>query len=196
MFAKREMRVILFFLHEKTTERRLKINPVGRRRNFLGEEKQQKLVNKNMTTSTRRLLALLCSVGAASSFALPRAPLRSPKSSPLALSPKRLCKTASPHQRYRGAPISSSYLDSLSGGAVAKETGGWKKKAAGGLGYLVTAGACLTKVPQIKRCLDSGSVEGLSLTSQYLETTSLLSKIIYHKLHKYPVRYAWPVARV
>ena len=28
MFAKREMRVIRFFLQEKTTERRLKINPV------------------------------------------------------------------------------------------------------------------------------------------------------------------------
>ena len=29
MFAKREMRVIRFFLQEKTTERRLKINTVG-----------------------------------------------------------------------------------------------------------------------------------------------------------------------
>jgi len=67
------------------------------------------------------------------------------------------------------------------------EAKGWKKSAAGALGYVVTAGACLTKIPQIKRCLESGSVEGVSLTSAYFETISLSSKILYHKLHDYPL---------
>jgi mannose-P-dolichol utilization defect protein 1 len=63
---------------------------------------------------------------------------------------------------------------------------GTKKRLASALGYAVTLGACVTKVPQIKRCLTTGSVEGVSLSSNYLELSSLMSKVIYHRLNKYP----------
>jgi len=62
-----------------------------------------------------------------------------------------------------------------------------KGGAASALGYLITLGSCVTKLPQVKKILDSGSVEGLSLTSNYLETVSLTSKLCYHKLHGYEV---------
>lgn len=49
------------------------------------------------------------------------------------------------------------------------------------LGYLVTLGACVTKAPQIYKCLKADSAAGLSLSSNYLETNSLMSKLIYHR---------------
>jgi hypothetical protein len=74
---------------------------------------------------------------------------------------------------------------------------GWKQRSASLLGYLVTAGACITKVPQIKRIMVSGSAEGISLTSNYLETISLTNKLIYHKVQerKWQRRRAQPVVK-
>eukprot|EP00614_Pseudopedinella_elastica_P004727 CAMPEP_0172614180 /NCGR_PEP_ID=MMETSP1068-20121228/49250_1 /TAXON_ID=35684 /ORGANISM="Pseudopedinella elastica, Strain CCMP716" /LENGTH=277 /DNA_ID=CAMNT_0013418885 /DNA_START=128 /DNA_END=961 /DNA_ORIENTATION=+ len=82
---------------------------------------------------------------------------------------------------------SASSDEGLSKRGGAAEEGSVKKKVAGALGYLVTAGACITKLPQVKRIVDSGSVDGISLTSQYFETVSLTSKLVYHKLHEYPL---------
>ena len=75
---------------------------------------------------------------------------------------------------------SASYLDSVSGGGTGQNIG-WKKRVAQSLGYLVTAGACLTKVPQIKRCIDGrkrGRGRALSRKTQCIAHYMCLEPIL------------------
>ena len=55
------------------------------------------------------------------------------------------------------------------------------------LGYCVTVGSFTLKVPQIQKCVASSSVDGISLSSHYLEFSCYAGSLVYHVLNKYPV---------
>lgn len=126
-----------------------------------------------------------------SSLARPLPPLRTPSALGQSIGRPQMLSVRHTCGRARVAlATSNSALDNVSPGG-ASQSGevkpSLKNSAASALGYLITIGSCVTKLPQVKKILDSGSVEGLSLTSNYLETVSLTSKLCYHKLHGYEV---------
>lgn len=129
-------------------------------------------------------LALLSATLVSSLAPLP--PLRSPAAG----ASSHAAKCRSRGRSTVALSMSSSGLNNLSPGGATESDAlkpSLKGSAASALGYLITIGSCVTKLPQVKKILDSGSVEGLSLTSNYLETVSLTSKLCYHKLHGYEV---------
>jgi mannose-P-dolichol utilization defect protein 1 len=95
--------------------------------------------------------------------------------------------------RFTGGSRYCAPLATVSGGSGARgnmimknEAPPARKILATALGYAVFLGSCITKLPQIKRSLEQGSVEGVSLSSNYLELSALISKVVYHRLNKYP----------
>jgi len=143
----------------------------------------------DMMMIKRTLLAAVLSTSCVTA-ALALEPRRGPLSVRRASS---LTTTLQSHPKKACHSRGQSLLASVSPGGGSSDTDGkelktsWKKQSASVLGYLVTAGACITKLPQIKRILVAGSADGISLTSNYLETISLTNKLLYHKLNDLPV---------
>ena len=56
------------------------------------------------------------------------------------------------------------------------------------LGYCVTIGSFTLKVPQVVKCVNAGSVDGISFASTYCELQCYVGSAVYHYLYGYPLR--------